>query len=569
MTSPIQGSSSAFQHPHLSTQPGPVTERQLRSRQSAGGAVSPGTTENVQTGGTGAATGVQALSPDQTRHAAIKQYVTGVFEPYRTGANSTEIENLINSRTEGLFAMGHDRERVEGNLEEKAPMSDTLTAVSSGALSATPFIISPSVAPKVAQVMTKLLDLPSPNSAQVAGAVGGATAMVLKAVGDKLFEKATKKNLWLVPDEAHLSGAMQQVHKANQSVHIEALKSILGGLGYTGRNLGQAILSTLKNDKVDVAYNAMGNWAAGGVGAKVSASYDQRRGASGPAWLLARDDYTQRYAQLDTSTLQEQVVKGGVRATGDILAGVVNLNNWADGVGNAATAKGIADAVILAAGVAGASTITDLVAKQMEGSAPAVQALASGLANTSVAWAAYAAQGAGGTYIKAIAEGLDKVTEGVLTIGADAIGHAANQGLTAGISGTVRGFNATVRGAQAAGRAVANAPHDINEGIHAAGRNIAESTAPARHAVANATHNATDAITDIFEGSGRMVGGAAVRVNNAIRGQQPRPGAERDIPLVERRGTGGTMATTATAATATTTGTSGPQAPQVNPTTPI
>lgn len=281
---------------------------------------------------------------DAARQQAINNIATQLHHYFPGGG---DLNHLVQDRASELHEMGETAEDVAATMAKGLKMDNISEAVGS-AVKAFPFSISgyPAGAIKLGANIAGA----SMKSEGQGAAIDGATAMVLKSVGDKVFAPVVKDSLWMAADAEKLEPEMQEMLKKRQGLGESLRLAPLGSQGFNGRNAVVGTVATLTHNNPQAVSHtsnvlSLAAGAAGGVLTnKFSASH-------GPEYLLGRTDWKAQYVALKNTSVKQQMSSGGAERLKTLLVSVAKPSNYAKGVLNVVSGNMLAEIGALALGL--------------------------------------------------------------------------------------------------------------------------------------------------------------------------------------------------------------------------
>lgn len=305
------------------------------------------------TGGAGPSTAVTTPA-DAARDRAINNIVTQLNHYF---PGSTALHTLVQDRAAELHDMGETPQSVAENMA-KAQKMDYISEAAGNAVKAFPFAISgyASGALKLGAGVAGS----TPGSEALAGAIDGATAMVMKSVGDKVFADTVKDTLWLAADSAKLEPEMQEVLKKRQGLGESLKLAPLGGQGFNGRNavVGAVAAATHNNPQAVSHTSNVLSLAAGAAGGVLTNKFSA---SHGPEFLLGRTDWKAQYTALKSTSVKQQMASGGAERLKTLLLSLLTPRNYAKGTLNITSGNMVSEIGALAVALAGNNALRNVV----------------------------------------------------------------------------------------------------------------------------------------------------------------------------------------------------------------
>lgn len=290
---------------------------------------------------------------DAARQQAINNIATQLHHYFPGGDG---LDHLVQDRARELHEMGETPDTVAENMA-KAQKMDYISEAFGGALKAFPFAISgyASGAIKLGAGVAGA----SVGSEALAGAIDGATAMMLKSVGDKVFAPVVKDTLWLAADAEKLEPEMQEVLKKRQGLGESLKLAPLGSQGFNGRNAvvgGVATVSHNNPQAVSHTSNVL-SLAAGSAGNVLTNKFSA---SHGPEFLLGRTDWKAQYTALKATSVKQQLTSGGGERLKTLLLSLATPRNYAKGVLNITSGNMVSEIGALAVALAGNNALRNV-----------------------------------------------------------------------------------------------------------------------------------------------------------------------------------------------------------------
>ncbi|RWR01645.1 hypothetical protein ED28_12665 [[Pantoea] beijingensis] len=349
-----------------------------------------------------------------TRSVSTTQSVTGkgqenidaiskLLRNYFTGGE--DMHELVNSRATELDSMGYKPDSIRAVLD-KGEKLDTWTAALSNTIATVSFAVSGFPGAALGKAIGDARHaVPGSMAADVInGLSGGGMAMVLKAFSDKVLSKALKDATWMDADKEHLVPEMQTLVSRREGYAYNLKHAVIGGLGFDARNVvnglaavgAAATLSDAGLQKVNTAMGTLLTPAAGALSAVLS---HKKNSLNGPEFLLGRNDWRERFVELDNTSVSDQMLSGGKKRLLSALQSLVSPRELAKGIVNPLSGNMVAEIMTLGAGLGGVNALRNLTRQGMEGStmSAAAKQTVEQAVNILSAAAAYAAQGIAGT----------------------------------------------------------------------------------------------------------------------------------------------------------------------------
>ena len=281
---------------------------------------------------------------DQAREDAINDIKTQLNN-YFPGSNG--LSALVQNRATELLDMGEKPEDIAATMAKGLKMDNISEAVGS-AVKAFPFSISgyPAGAIKLGANIAGA----SMKSEGQGAAIDGATAMVLKSVGDKVFAPVVKDSLWMAADAEKLEPEMQEVLKKRQGLGESLRLAPLGSQGFNGRNAVVGTVATLTHNNPQAISHTSNvlSLAAGSAGGVLTNKFSA---SHGPEYLLGRTDWKEQYVALKNTSVKQQMTSGGAERLKTLLVSVGTPRNYAKGVLNVVSGNMLAEIGALALGL--------------------------------------------------------------------------------------------------------------------------------------------------------------------------------------------------------------------------
>lgn len=295
-----------------------------------------------------------AATADPTRQQAINNMATQLQHYFPGGSGMNEI---VQDRARELHDMGETPASVAENMG-KAQKMDYISEAFGGALKAFPFAISgyASGAIKLGAGVAGS----SVGSEALAGAIDGATAMVLKSVGDKVFANTVKDTLWLAADAEKLEPGMQEVLKKRQGLGESLKLAPLGGQGFNGRNAVVGTVATLTHNNPQAISHTSNllSLTAGSAGGVLTNKFSA---SHGPEYLLGRTDWKAQYTALKATTVKQQMTSGGAERLKTLLLSLMTPRDYAKGALNILSGNMVSEIGTLAVSLAGNNALRNVV----------------------------------------------------------------------------------------------------------------------------------------------------------------------------------------------------------------
>jgi len=298
--------------------------------------------------------GSTVATADAARQQAINDIATHLnnYFPGSSGMN-----DIVQDRAAELHSMGETPETIAANMA-KAQKMDYISDAVGGAVKAFPFAISgyASGALKLGAGVSGT----SPGSEALAGAIDGATAMVLKSVGDKVFANVVKDTMWLAADAEKLEPEMQEALKKRQGLGESLKLAPLGGLGFDGRNAVVGTVATVSHNNPQAVSHTSNvlSMAAGAAGNVLTNKFSA---SHGPEYLLGRTDWKAQYESLKNTSVKQQMTSGGAERLKTLLLSLMTPRNYAKGALNITSGNMVSEIGALAVALAGNNALRNIV----------------------------------------------------------------------------------------------------------------------------------------------------------------------------------------------------------------
>ncbi|WP_414147393.1 hypothetical protein ACMGGR_16920 [Erwinia sp. BNK-24-b] len=298
--------------------------------------------------------GSTVATADAARQQAISDIATHLnnYFPGSSGMN-----DIVQDRAAELHSMGETPETIAANMA-KAQKMDYISDAVGGAVKAFPFAISgyASGALKLGAGVSGT----SPGSEALAGAIDGATAMVLKSVGDKVFANVVKDTMWLAADAEKLEPEMQEALKKRQGLGESLKLAPLGGLGFDGRNAVVGTVATVSHNNPQAVSHTSNvlSMAAGAAGNVLTNKFSA---SHGPEYLLGRTDWKAQYESLKNTSVKQQMTSGGAERLKTLLLSLMTPRNYAKGALNITSGNMVSEIGALAVALAGNNALRNIV----------------------------------------------------------------------------------------------------------------------------------------------------------------------------------------------------------------
>ena len=298
--------------------------------------------------------GSTVATADAARQQAINDIATHLnnYFPGSSGMN-----DIVQDRAAELHSMGETPETIAANMA-KAQKMDYISDAIGGAVKAFPFAISgyASGALKLGAGVSGT----SPGSEALAGAIDGATAMVLKSVGDKVFANVVKDTMWLAADAEKLEPEMQEALKKRQGLGESLKLAPLGGLGFDGRNAVVGTVATVSHNNPQAVSHTSNvlSMAAGAAGNVLTNKFSA---SHGPEYLLGRTDWKAQYESLKNTSVKQQMTSGGAERLKTLLLSLMTPRNYAKGALNITSGNMVSEIGALAVALAGNNALRNIV----------------------------------------------------------------------------------------------------------------------------------------------------------------------------------------------------------------
>lgn len=269
---------------------------------------------------------------------------------------SSGMHEIVQDRARELHDMGETPESIAENMG-KAQKMDYISEAVGGAVKAFPFAISGYAAGAIK--LGAGVAGTSVGSEALGGAIDGATAMVLKSVGDKVFAPVVKDSLWLAADAEKLEPEMQEVLKKRQGLGESLKLAPLGSQGFNGRNAAVGTVATLTHNNPQVISHTSNvlSLAAGSAGGVLTNKFSA---SHGPEFLLGRTDWKAQYSALKATSVKQQMTSGGAERLKTLLLSLMTPRNYAKGALNITSGNMVSEIGGLALGLAGNNALRNV-----------------------------------------------------------------------------------------------------------------------------------------------------------------------------------------------------------------
>lgn len=352
-------------------------------------------------GGAGHSGNVAAAGVDAQRQKNITELKNLMREYFTAGEG---MEELVNSRATGLHEMGYNQDSARGVLGKGDKMDD-ITEAAKSALGAVAFATSSFPADKLARVANSYFGFAEGTltAEAINGAIGGGSAMVLKAFWDKVSANAQHDTKWMDAEMDKLEPAMQQVVKHREGLGHNMKQAVLGGTGYNARNVVTGLVATgvagLSKTQQYAANTATSTPLTVAGGALSGVVQNRNNALHGAEFLLGRTDWKERFKALDETSISEQMLKGGAKRLAAAAQGLISPRQLTQGGMNILSGNMVAETMTLGAGLAGVNSLRNMTRHAMQDATKNVtsQQAVEQLVNFVGAATAYAAQGVAGT----------------------------------------------------------------------------------------------------------------------------------------------------------------------------
>lgn len=328
--------------------------------------------------------------------------LTNLMKEYFTAGEG--MEELINSRALGLHEMGYDQDTARSVLGKGNKMDD-ITETAKSALGAVAFATSSFPSEKLAKVANSYFGFAEGTltAEAINGAIGGGSAMVLKAFWDKVSANAQHDTKWMDAEMDKLEPAMQQLVKHREGLGHNLKQAVLGGTGYNARNVVTGLVATgvagLSQNQQYAANTATSTPLTVAGGALSGLVQNRANNLHGPEFLLGRTDWKDKFKELDNTSVSEQMLKGGSKRLAAAAQGLISPRQLTKGGMNILAGNMVAETMTLGAGLAGVNSLRNMTRHAMKDATNNVtsQQAVEQLVNFVGAATAYAAQGVAGT----------------------------------------------------------------------------------------------------------------------------------------------------------------------------